>query len=48
MRNKFNQIPKLKPKAKVGVVVNPAVAKKSADLRQQGLALHNAGQLEIT
>ena len=46
MRNKFNQIPKPKPKAKVGVVVNPAVAKKSADLLQQGLALHNAGQFE--
>jgi len=46
MRNKFNQIPKPKPKAKVGVVVNPAVTKKTADLLQQGLALHNAGQLE--
>ena len=47
MRNKFNQIPKPKPKAKVGVTaVNPVVAKKSADLLQQGLALHNAGQLE--
>ena len=47
MRNKFNQIPKPKPKAKVGVTaVNPAVTKKTADLLQQGLALHNAGQLE--
>ena len=46
MRNKFNQIPKPKPKVKVGVVVNPAVANKTADLLQQGLALHKAGQLE--
>ena len=46
MRNKFNQIPKPKPKAKVGAAINPAVAKKTADLLQQGLALHNAGQLE--
>ena len=44
MRNKFNQIPKPKPKAVANV--NPAVVQQIAAKLQQGLALHNAGQLE--
>jgi len=43
MRNKFNQIPKPKPKAVAAV--NPAVAKISADLLQHGFALDSAGQI---
>jgi predicted O-linked N-acetylglucosamine transferase (SPINDLY family) len=44
MRNKFNQIPKPKPKAVANV--NPALAQQIAAKLQQGLALHNTGQLE--
>ena len=44
MRNKFNQIPKPKPKAVANV--NPAVVQQIAAKLQQGLALHNVGQLE--
>jgi len=47
MRNKFNQVPKLKPKQKVGdTASNPAVVQQIAAKLQQGLALHNSGQLE--
>ena len=44
MPNKFNQIPKPKPKAVAAV--NPALAQQIAAKLQQGLALHSAGQLE--
>ena len=44
MLNKFNQIPKPKPKAVANV--NPAVIRQIAAKLQQGLALHNAGQLD--
>ncbi len=47
MRNKFNQIPapKTKPYMLAGTV-NPQVANKIAAMLQQGLALHNAGELD--
>ena len=44
MRNKINQIPKPKPKAVANV--NPSAVQQIAIKIQQGLALHNAGQLE--
>jgi predicted O-linked N-acetylglucosamine transferase (SPINDLY family) len=46
MRNTFNLIPQPKPKPNVGIAVNPPVVQQIALKLQQGLALHNAGQLE--
>jgi predicted O-linked N-acetylglucosamine transferase (SPINDLY family) len=46
MPEKFNQIPNPEPKPKVQATLNSVLAQQVFEKLQQGLALHNAGQLE--